>query len=336
MNEPIKILIVEDDDAHAELILRSFEAHSLKFSVYWATNLRIAREKIEELLPALIFTDWILPDGVGIDLIQRDEDGQPLYPAIIMTSFGNEEKAVEAMKAGALDYVVKSSETFREMPHIAGRALREWQHIRQRHLAELKLQQAHLELIDAYETTLLGWCMALDLRDHETIGHTQRVVALSLSLASMLDLSEEELVHLKRGALLHDIGKMGIPDQILLKPGSLTDDEWLIMRKHPVYAYEWLAGIKYLHSALNIPYYHHEKWDGSGYPIGLKGAEIPLAARIFAIVDVWDALTSNRPYRKAWSPEETFDYIVQRGGSHFDPQLIELLKKHGIGILTGK
>jgi HD-GYP domain-containing protein (c-di-GMP phosphodiesterase class II) len=219
------------------------------------------------------------------------------------------------------------------MPHIAGRALREWQHIRQRHLAERKLQQTHLELVDAYETTLLGWCMALDLRDHETTGHTQRVVALSLSLASMLDLPEEELVHLKRGALLHDIGKMGIPDQILLKPGPLTDAEWVIMKKHPVYAYEWLSGIKYLHPALTIPYYHHERWDGTGYPVGLKGTDIPLTARIFAIVDVWDALTSNRPYRSAWSPEKTFDYILRGEGSHFDPQLIQLLRIKGIGIL---
>lgn len=333
MQDAATILIVEDDEAHAELIMRSFEKKTQRFTVHCAENLQTARKKISELNPALVFTDWLLPDGAGIELIHRDEDGQPLYPAIIMTSFGNEEKAVEAMKAGALDYIVKSGEAFREMPHIAQRALREWKHITERRRAERELQQAHLDLLNAYETTLLGWCAALDLRDHETVGHTQRVVKLTLSLASLLDLPEKEMIHIKRGALLHDIGKMGIPDHILLKPGPLTPEEWLIMKKHPVYAHDWLSGIKYLQPSLVIPYCHHERWDGSGYPNGLKGEEIPLAARIFAIVDVWDALTSDRPYRAAWSREETFEHISRGAGSHFDPQLIKLLQEKGISIL---
>ena len=333
MNEAAVILVVEDDEAHAELILRSFEAKPKRFIVHCAENLKTAQDKISQLRPDLIFTDWILPDGVGIDLIRRDGDGQPLYPAIIMTSFGNEEKAVEAMKAGALDYIVKSGEAFREMPHIARRALREWQHIIEKRKAEKELQQAHLDLLNAYETTLLGWCTALDLRDHETVGHTQRVVELTLSFARLLGLAEDELLHIKRGALLHDIGKMGIPDQILLKTGPLTDEEWVIMRKHPVYAHEWLCEIHYLQPSLAIPYCHHERWDGSGYPRGLKGEEIPLAARIFAIIDVWDALTSDRPYRAAWSHEETFAHIARGSGSHFDPQLIKILQREGIKIL---
>lgn len=333
MNEPIAILVVEDDEAHAELIRRSFEDCAHDFCVHCAENLNAARRQIQELSPALIFTDWILPDGVGIELIHRNEDGDPLYPAIIMTSFGNEEKAVEAMKAGALDYIVKSDETFREMPHIARRALREWNHIVERRRAENALQQTHNELLDAYETTLLGWCTALDLRDHETVGHTQRVVDLTLQLARLIELPSDELLHIKRGALLHDIGKMGIPDHILLKPGPLTPDEWIIMKKHPTYAYAWLSGIKYLHPALAIPHCHHEKWDGSGYPNGLKGEEIPLAARLFAIVDVWDALTSDRPYRKAWTQEETFAHILAGSGSHFDPALIAVLRRNGIETL---
>jgi HD-GYP domain-containing protein (c-di-GMP phosphodiesterase class II) len=135
--------------------------------------------------------------------------------------------------------------------------------------------------------------------------------------------SEEALVHVRRGALLHDIGKMGIPDSILLKPGPLTDDEWVIMRKHPVYAYELLMPIPFLRSALDIPYCHHEKWDGTGYPRGLKGETIPLAARLFAVVDVWDALRSDRPYRPAWPEEKVRDYLHRQSGLHFDPEAVE-------------
>jgi len=184
------------------------------------------------------------------------------------------------------------------------------------------LQRANAELMLAYDTTLEGWVRTLDLRDKETEGHTQRVTELTLRLARAMGMAEEQLVHVRRGALLHDIGKMGIPDSILLKPGPLTEEEWAIMRKHPVYARELLAPIAYLRPALPIPYCHHERWDGSGYPQGLKGEEIPLEARIFAVVDVWDALTSDRPYRPAWTPERARDYIREQAGTHFDPQVV--------------
>jgi putative nucleotidyltransferase with HDIG domain len=184
------------------------------------------------------------------------------------------------------------------------------------------LQRSNTELALAYDTTLEGWSRALDLRDKETEGHTRRVAAMAIHLAQMLGLSAEEIVHVRRGALLHDIGKMGIPDGILLKPGLLTEQEWLIMRKHPTYAYEMLSPIRYLRSSLAIPYCHHEKWDGSGYPQRLKGEEIPLAARIFAVVDVWDALTSERPYRQPWSHEQTLEYIREQAAKHFDPQVV--------------
>ncbi|GAB4504275.1 MAG: hypothetical protein Fur0043_12690 [Anaerolineales bacterium] len=185
------------------------------------------------------------------------------------------------------------------------------------------LQRANVELSLAYETTIEGWSSALDLRDKETEGHTQRVTALTLQLARAMGLPQEQLIHIRRGALLHDIGKMGVPDAILLKPGALTPAEWAIMRQHPQYAYEMLSAIEYLRPALDIPYCHHEKWDGSGYPRGLKGDEIPLAARIFAVADVWDALTSDRPYRKAWSKEEAHEYIRSQAGTHFDPQVVD-------------
>jgi putative nucleotidyltransferase with HDIG domain len=186
-----------------------------------------------------------------------------------------------------------------------------------------ELQHSNRELVQAYDATIEGWSHALDLRDKETEGHTQRVVKMTLHLAKAMGVSESELVHVRHGALLHDIGKMGVPDNILLKPGPLTEEEWVLMRKHPVYAFEMLAHITYLKPALDIPYFHHEKWDGTGYPQGLKGEQISLVARVFAIVDVWDALTSDRPYRPAWSKEKALDYICDQSGKHFDPRVTE-------------
>jgi diguanylate cyclase (GGDEF)-like protein len=190
--------------------------------------------------------------------------------------------------------------------------------------AALAITNANLytEMLHAYDATLEGWSRALELRDRETEGHSQRVTTLTMRLVQLLGIAEEEQVHIHRGALLHDIGKMGIPDGILLKPGPLTPEEWVLMQKHPIYAYEMLAPIAFLRPALDIPRYHHEKWDGSGYPYGLRGAEIPLAARIFAVVDVWDALQSDRPYRPAWTDEQIRAYIGSQAGSHFDPEIV--------------
>jgi HD-GYP domain-containing protein (c-di-GMP phosphodiesterase class II) len=187
-----------------------------------------------------------------------------------------------------------------------------------------ELQRANLELSLAYDRTIEGWSRALDMRDKETEGHTQRVTEMTMRVSRLAGISEPELVHVRRGALLHDIGKMGVPDAILLKPGPLTNDEWSIMRLHPVFAVELLAAIEYLRPALDIPYCHHEKWDGTGYPRGLKGDQIPLAARLFAVVDVWDALRSDRPYRQGWSDEKVRQHIREGSGTHFDPRAIEL------------
>jgi HD-GYP domain-containing protein (c-di-GMP phosphodiesterase class II) len=185
------------------------------------------------------------------------------------------------------------------------------------------LQRSNTELSIAYDATIEGWSHALDLRDEETEGHTQRVTRMTGKLARLFDLSEVELVQVRWGSLLHDIGKLGVPDSILLKPGPLTDEEWVIMKKHPTFAYEMLSPIRYLRLALDIPYCHHEKWDGTGYPRGLKGEQVPIMARIFAVVDVWDALTSDRPYRKAWSTKEALDHIRSQSGKHLDPQVVE-------------
>jgi putative nucleotidyltransferase with HDIG domain len=185
------------------------------------------------------------------------------------------------------------------------------------------LQRSNLELALAYDATIEGWSRALDMRDKETEGHTQRVTELTEQLARAMGLSRSELVHIRRGSLLHDIGKMAIPDHILLKPGPLTSDEWVIMRQHPVYAFEMLLPINYLRPALDIPYCHHEKWDGSGYPRGLVAEQIPLAARLFAVVDVWDALRSDRPYRPAWPAERVRAHMREQSGKHFDPRALE-------------
>ena len=180
------------------------------------------------------------------------------------------------------------------------------------------------ELSQAYDGTIEGWSRALDLRDHETEGHSQRVTEMTVTLAELFGMSPEELVHVRRGALLHDIGKMGVPDAILLKPGPLTEEEWVVMRRHPTYAQEMLSEVAFVRPALEIPFCHHEKWDGTGYPSGLAGEDIPLAARLFAIVDVWDALRSDRPYRRAWSIGRTRKHIASLTGTHFDPRVVEV------------
>jgi PAS domain S-box-containing protein len=454
MDDSIHILLIEDDPTHAELIQRAFEDRGNGAHLAIADTLNEARNYLQSHKPSLIIADWRLPDGDSTTFLE--ENDKVILPVIIMTSYGSERNAVEAIKSGALDYIVKSSESMMDMPHIAERAIQQWlilqeqeriqvtlaereaqfrllaenssdmisrhdvqgtflyvspasytltgyrpeeligkrvlpfvhpedadnllkllnssrwddptvaipyrarhkngeyvwlettarviydqsnkaveiqassRDITERKQAQLALQhtnialqQANRDLSEAYENTIAGWVMALDLRDHETEGHTQRVTEMTVRLARSLGCSDEEIVHIRRGAQLHDIGKMGIPDEILLKPGPLTDEEWEVMRRHPQYAYQMLSPISYLNQALIIPYYHHERWDGSGYPHGLKGEEIPLFARLFAVVDVWDALSSDRPYRKRMHPKDVIDYLQQESGKLFDPNIVE-------------
>jgi PAS domain S-box-containing protein len=371
-------------------------------------------------------------------------------PIILMTSYGNERIAVEALKSGALDYVIKSPESMLDMPHLAERAIEQWnaraertrmqkalleseaqfrllaenasdmisrlaingqvlyvspacetilgytpeeltgaisfdlihekdraivqglfkgnkcdithtityeamhkkgyylwlessaravldpktdsiieiqtasRDITERKKSEKALQEAHNDLQEAYDRTIEGWVRALDLRDRETEGHTQRVTELTIKVAGTLGFSAEELIHIRRGALLHDMGKMGIPDEILQKPGPLNETEWEKMRQHPQYAYNMLSPITYLHPALVIPFCHHERWDASGYPRGLKGEDIPLVARLFSIIDVWDALRSDRPYRKKMPQKEVARYLREKSGQLFDPKLVDV------------
>jgi len=178
------------------------------------------------------------------------------------------------------------------------------------------------EILRAYEATLEGWIRALDLRDGETQGHSRRVVDLSVRLAQELGVCGEQLVHVRRGALLHDVGKMALPDTILLKAGELDEAEQALMRRHPEHAWEMLRGIDFLRPALDIPFCHHERWDGTGYPRGLKGEEIPLVARLFAVVDVWDALRYDRFYRAGWPAERVKEHLRENAGTHFDPRIV--------------
>ncbi len=194
----------------------------------------------------------------------------------------------------------------------------------------MDLERANSDLTRAYDATLEGWARALDLREKETERHSERVTELALRLARAVGMRGDELVHVRRGALLHDIGKIAIPDSILLKPGPLTEEEWKIMRRHPVYAYELLAPIPYLRPALDIPYCHHEKWNGTGYPRGLRGDQVPLAARIFAVADVWDGLRSDRPYRAAWADEKARHFILEQAGEHFDPEVVQTFSSLGL------
>jgi HD-GYP domain-containing protein (c-di-GMP phosphodiesterase class II) len=197
------------------------------------------------------------------------------------------------------------------------------------------LQRSTIDLQYAYDATIEGWSMAMDLRDKETEGHTQRVTELTIRLARKMGVSESEITHIRRGALLHDMGKLGIPDSILFKADKLSPSEWKMMKKHPQLAYDMLKKIDYLAPALDIPFCHDEKWDGSGYPRGLKGEQIPLAARIFAVVDVWNSLMTDQPYRKAWKPDRVLPYIRENAGRLFDPAVVEifldLLENPGIG-----
>lgn len=446
MDNSVHILLVEDDPAHAELIQRAFEDRGGDSRLTIAATLEEARAHLKNFEPTLIIADWRLPDGESSELLPEDHNKST--PVIIMTSYGNERNAVNVMKSGALDYIVKSSESMTDMPHIAERAIEQWEILQQRESmqvalaeseaqfrllaenssdmiskhdtngiflyvspacrmilgyepeeligtpvapllhpedasqltdllarpvwddvnvtvhyrarrkngdyiwlettvrpffdsnsqqhefqaasrditdrkqSEVALQKAHLDLQDAYDKTIEGWVVALDLRDRETEGHTKRVTDMTVRLARRFGYAEEEIVHIRRGALLHDIGKMGIPDDILQKPGPLTDDEWVVMRRHPKYAYQMLAPIHYLRQALIIPYYHHERWDGSGYPHKLTGEQIPRIARLFAVVDVWDALSSDRPYRKSMPPAEVVDYLQKESGHLFDPDIV--------------
>jgi putative two-component system response regulator len=319
---PSTVLIVDDEYAGRETLQSVLEGEGYRLEM--AENGWQAIEKAKALLPDVILLDVMMPGMTGFEVCQRIRNDPQVaeIPIIILTALDDRESLLNSLKAGADDFISKPFDRYELRARLIGitRLNRYHKLVQER----TKLQEAHSQLLSAYEATIEGWSRAMDLRDRETEGHSRRVTDLTLRLAMAYGMNSEELVHVRRGALLHDMGKLSVPDSILHKPDMLTDEEWIIMRTHPQLAYNMLYPIEYLHPALDIPYCHHEKWDGSGYPRGLKGDQIPLAARLFAVVDVWDALTSNRPYRRAWTNENALAYIKEQSGKHFDPQIVDL------------
>ncbi|MBI3159265.1 MAG: PAS domain S-box protein [Chloroflexi bacterium] len=435
-DEVLRVLLVEDNEDHSNLIRMFLERGSVqRFEVVQVHRLKEALQKVRNEKFDVVLLDLSLPESQGLSTFYSLHARGGGVPIVVLSGTDDELIAIEAVRGGAQDYLVKGradhqlvvrsiryaierkraeialrrseehfrslienasdlialvdlegritysspshqrvlgylpenllSRKFMEILHPDDSALAEqilehcrtsadfftstelrirhqdssW-HVFESHFKPLldrtdefqvainsreitERVQKERELALAYDATLEGWSHALELRDKETDGHSRRVLDLTLKMAHALGINGSDLINIHRGALLHDIGKMGIPDSILQKRGELTEEEWHIMRQHPLYAYEMLSPITYLRPALDIPYCHHEKWDGSGYPRGLKGEEIPLPARIFAIVDVWDALISDRPYSHAWPIENAKEYIRSQAGAHFDPKLVE-------------
>ena len=310
----ISLILIVDDEPAGRRALESLllgQGYGLAFACNAVEGLTLA----SRLEPDLIVLDVMMPEMDGLEYLRLVRANPRLaeIPIILVTALDDRASRLAGLEAGADDYIVKPFDRIELRTRI--RTIIRLNRFR-------KLQHALNSLQDAYEATLEGWVRALDLREHELEGHSQRVAEMTVRLARELGIGSEELVHIQRGALLHDIGKIAIPDAILRKAGPLTESEWEIMRRHPEYARSMLEPIDYLRPALQIPYCHHERWDGKGYPRGLKGEEIPLAARIFTTVDVWDALVSDRPYRVRWENERVRTYLKENSGIYFDPAVV--------------
>jgi putative two-component system response regulator len=320
-----RVLIVDDEYAGRQTLESVLEGEG--YDLEMAENGFEAIAKAKELVPDVILLDVMMPGMTGFEVCQRIRSDPQVaeIPIIVLTALDDRDSMLTALKSGADDFISKPFDRYELRARLLGiTRLNRYRKLLQE---RVKLQEVNSQLLAAYEATIEGWSRALDLRDKETEGHSQRVTELTMRLASAFGFSDEELMHIRRGALLHDLGKIGVPDSILHKPAKLSDEEWVVMRKHTQFAYDMLQDVEYLRPALEIPYCHHEKWDGTGYPRGLKGEQIPLSARIFAIADVWDALTSDRPYRPAWKKEEALEFIRVESGKHFDPQVVDLFFK---------
>src|SRR5690349_22213776 len=268
------VLIVDDEESGRQTLESILEGEG--YTLIMAENGPQAIDKAKMYLPDVILLDVMMPGMTGFEVCERIRNDPPVaeIPIIILTALDDRESLLTGLKAGADDFISKPFDRFELRARLIGitRINRYHKLLQERE----KLQEAHTHLLDAYEATIEGWSHAMDLRDRETEGHSRRVTDLTVKMAGEYGMSEDDLVYVRRGALLHDMGKLGIPDAILQKPDKLTDEEWKIMRKHPQFAYDMLSRVEYLKAALDIPYCHHEKWDGSGYPRGLKGEEIPV------------------------------------------------------------
>jgi putative two-component system response regulator len=318
-------LIIDDEPVARQSLeaLLASEHYCLDFAIDGIEGLA----KAVELRPDVILLDVMMPVMDGYEVCQRLRAESVLaeVPILMITALDDRDSRLRGLEVGADDFLSKPIDRIELRARL--RTITRLDRYRKLHLERTRLEQALFGLQKAYDETIEGWSRALDLRDKETEGHSQRVTEVTLSLARALGIGEEELVYVRWGALLHDVGKLGVPDAILLKPGELSEDEWRTMQMHPTYAYEMLVPIEYLRPALDIPYCHHEKWDGTGYPRKLRGEEIPLAARLFAVADVWDALRSDRPYRAGWPAEKALQYIRSLAGIHFEPRVIDMFLK---------
>ncbi len=314
----LKTLVVDDDD-----LVRETFAAVLNDEGYCTETAASGKEALACLSDSkfdLVLSDVFMPDMNGLELLNRIRQDYDDLPVIMITGYGNTSMAREALEHGACDFVTKPCGPG-ELPIVVERNL--LRKAMQSKTTEL-YQQA---LLSSHETVLDALLTALDTRDTETHGHSERVTAYTIQLAERLRLSSDEMYHVERGALLHDIGKIGVPDRILLKPGKLTPEEWVEMRKHPIIGYAMCSRIESLRQAAQIVLHHHEAWNGSGYPYHLHGTDIPLGARLFAVADTLDAITSDRPYRAALPFAAARAEIVSHAGKQFDPTVVETFLK---------
>lgn len=326
------ILVVED-----EPLIRENLADYLRQEGYQCETAGSGKEALDRLQQQefdLVITDIRMPEFTGLELLQEISHSYPDTAVIMITAVADLQTAVQSMKQGAYDYITKPFDLEKVMESVRNTlhscaVRREDQEITERLKAVVQTKSSALDLalkdIELHRSmTLEALVRALDAREHETQCHSLRVQAYTLRLAEELDFNENQLTDLARGALLHDVGKMGISDTILLKPGNLTEAEWKEMRKHPVIGHEIVRGVKFLHDCAQLILSHHERYDGGGYPNGLRGEKIPLEARIFAVIDTYDAITSDRPYRQALSAEHARKEIQAHSGSQFDPRIVDL------------
>ncbi len=309
------ILIVDDEEIMRKVLVDTLANQGYRTATAASGPEAIARTF--ELDPDLVLLDVMMPGMSGIEVLQalRDDTRTADIPIVLVTCLDEQSYRLTGINAGADDYITKPFDRVELRARV--RTITRLNRYR-------KLHDANQRVVEAYDSTLSAWVRLLDMRDHETAGHSERVTAATVDLARAVGMSDDQIVHVRRGALLHDIGKLGVPDHILQKPGPLSQDEWVVMKRHPALARELMQEISYLRPAMDIPSYHHERFNGAGYPYGLSGEAIPISARLFAVVDVWDALTNPRPYKQAWPREKAIAQLHADAGTHFDPMAVRL------------
>lgn len=330
-NKQLTLLVVDDEPAICSVVNKYFQVNG--FNCRSAANVKEALTILGRTPIELVLSDIKMPKYNGTYLLKEIQKRYPDTAVIMMTGVNDTFQAVECLKLGAYDYIAKPFD-LDELNLAVHRAIERKNLLKEKkaynHQLETKVQERTLELVRAYDEiektyhrTLEVLITALDLRERSTAGHSKRSIEYTRLLALELNIRGNQLINLTRGALLHDVGKIGIPDTVLLKPGPLSESEWKMMRKHPRYGYQMLKDIKFLELSLDVVLYHHERWDGKGYPKGLKAEDIPLGARIFAVVDAFDAINSKRVYREAQSFEKARQILLENSGTQFDPAIVK-------------